>query len=313
MSAVGELVQGERRGRWLVVAVVCAGGAGVDGRAGARGRLHDPRLAADHLRQRRRAAAGRLHGQRHRRVLPRHAGAGQRRGQRRGRRTDAARRSRSTASAATPARPGRRIGPARASPATAAPGNPYTLTINLRGRPACSTVQEMLTYVNGTTDVGVQFTLDGVRQRRRRAASTRRRTSTSRATTPASASSTPDRRCQVGGSQRSRRAARHASSRARRRGPLPGVVLRQRLLRDRRQHRRSAPNLSDTVNPALGDNDVGVQWNFANLAPGSAAQTFSTTWRFNHFSALDLAAAADQVDRQDRDGDRHGAQQRRQP
>ena len=37
--------------------------------------------------------------------------------------------------------------------------------------------------------------------------------------------------------------------------PLPGVVLRQRLLRDREQHDLSAPNLSDAVNPDLGDND----------------------------------------------------------
>ncbi|HEX5924648.1 MAG TPA: Ig-like domain-containing protein, partial [Baekduia sp.] len=56
----------------------------------------------------------------------------------------------------------------------------------------------------------------------------------------------------------------------------------------------SAPNLADTVNPALGDNDLGAQWDFAGVGIG-AAQTFSTTWRFNHFSALDLSAAPTQV------------------
>ena len=56
----------------------------------------------------------------------------------------------------------------------------------------------------------------------------------------------------------------------------------------------TAPNLHDTINPALGDNDVGVQWNFANVQLG-VPQTFSTTWRFSHFSALDLTATPAQV------------------
>ena len=55
-----------------------------------------------------------------------------------------------------------------------------------------------------------------------------------------------------------------------------------------------APNLSDTVDPTLVDNGVGVQWNFENL-DANTPQVFQTVWRFSHFSALDLAATPAEV------------------
>ena len=69
MSAVGELVLGERRGRWLVAAAACAGLLALSAAPGAGDGRGDPRNPADHLRQRQRSAAGRVRQQPYRRVL----------------------------------------------------------------------------------------------------------------------------------------------------------------------------------------------------------------------------------------------------
>ena len=74
----------------------------------------------------------------------------------------------------------------------------------------------------------------------------------------------------------------------------------------------SAPNFSDTIDPALGDNDVGVQWDFASLAIDAGPDLL-------HDLALQPLLRArpqrgpDAGDRQDRDGDRDRAQRRRRP
>jgi hypothetical protein len=58
----------------------------------------------------------------------------------------------------------------------------------------------------------------------------------------------------------------------------------------------TAQGFNDTIDPALVDNGVGAQWDFPSLLNGVAnAQTISVVWRFSHFSALDLAAVPTQV------------------
>jgi hypothetical protein len=56
---------------------------------------------------------------------------------------------------------------------------------------------------------------------------------------------------------------------------------------------QQAQGFNDTVDPALVDDGVGVQWDFPTLAPGAAgAQTVSSIWRFKHFVPLQLNLAA---------------------
>jgi hypothetical protein len=56
----------------------------------------------------------------------------------------------------------------------------------------------------------------------------------------------------------------------------------------------SQPGFSNTTDPTLLDNGAGIQWNVAAL-PQPGSQTFQVVWRFKRFSALDLAAAPTQV------------------
>ena len=55
-----------------------------------------------------------------------------------------------------------------------------------------------------------------------------------------------------------------------------------------------AQSLSDTIEPAVGDND-SARNGTSPVGAEFRCQTFSTTWRFNHFSALDLGAAPTRV------------------
>ena len=53
----------------------------------------------------------------------------------------------------------------------------------------------------------------------------------------------------------------------------------------------TAQGFNDTIDPALLDNGAGVQWDIPNLPlPGS--QTIEVTWRFRHFTPLTLALLA---------------------
>jgi hypothetical protein len=169
-------------------------------------------------------------------------------------------------------------------------GNPYTLTINLEGGSVFH-LQEVFTYVNGTTDVGVRFRLEA-------------------AATPVTGRLfeaadlyvagddagvgflDPGPPLQVGGVNAA------AGSSARLIQGTPAWTHYQESFYDSvynvidASNSTSAPSLSDNVNPAVGDNDLGVQWDFAGVGTLTNAQTFATTWRFNHFSALDLTGLA---------------------
>jgi len=170
--------------------------------------------------------------------------------------------------------------------------SPFTLNINLTDG-ANLHLQEVLTYVNGTTDVGVRFTLrafdNPVTGRLFEAADLY-----VSGDDQGVGSLDPGPPVQVGGVN----AAAGSSARLIQATPWDHY---QESFYDSvysviaGSTSTTAPNLSDTVNPALGDNDVGVQWNFANLSSNPPGQTFSTTWRFSHFSALDLTATPAQV------------------
>jgi hypothetical protein len=55
---------------------------------------------------------------------------------------------------------------------------------------------------------------------------------------------------------------------------------------------RTAQGFNDTVEPALVDNGVGAQWNFPAMPAGATVQTASVIWRFKHFTPLQLTLLA---------------------
>ncbi len=170
--------------------------------------------------------------------------------------------------------------------------SPYTITLNLAA--GLLHVQEVLTYVNGSTDVGVRFTLqadDNPAFGRLYEAADLYVAGDDQGVGLLD----PGPPLQVGGINQA------AGSSARLVQGTPAWSHYQESFYDSvysviaASTNTAAPNFSDTVNPALGDNDVGVQWDFANVPSSGPGQTFSTTWRFSHFSALDLAATPAQV------------------
>jgi hypothetical protein len=172
--------------------------------------------------------------------------------------------------------------------------SPYTLRINLTDG-AFLHVQEVLTYVNGSTDVGASFQLQAFDN-----------AVTGRLFEAADLYVAGDDRGigffdpgpprQVGGVNQV------AGSAARLIQGTPAWTHYQESFYASVYSviagsiDVSAPSLSDAVNPSLGDNDLGVQWDFAGLSANDPGQTFSTTWRFTHFVplALSLVAAAKQ-------------------
>ena len=269
MSAVGELVQGERRGRWLVAAVACVAARRGRPRRRARSTARDPRHAADDLRQRQRAAAGRLHRQRHRRVLPGVAGAGERRGNVAAVTDSDAVRAPSTAPRVPRQRRATRPR-SRTVTGDGSAGNPWDARgpTTRTSSPALESdvhVDETLTYVNGTTDVGVSFTASTAADNPRVAAALYEAADLYVAgddagrRLPRLGPAAPGRRHQPGRGQLG-----VASSR-----PTPWSHYQESFYNSvysviaatATDARRRTFN--DTVNPTLVDNDVGVQWDFA--------------------------------------------------
>jgi hypothetical protein len=54
---------------------------------------------------------------------------------------------------------------------------------------------------------------------------------------------------------------------------------------------QNVPGFNNTTDPALLDNGAGVQWDIASLA-NNTSQTFQVVWRFRRFSPLTLALAS---------------------
>ena len=317
MSAVGELVQGERRGRWLVAAVACAAAMAW---AAAPARAADctiPGHAADHLRQRHRPAAGRLQRQRDRRVLPAVAGAGQRGAQRarRSARTARAHRLRLPGVGATRCRTRPPVASAGPRRRTAVRASPYTLTHQHHRCQLLHRRRRVLTYVNGTTDVGRPATrFVAVRQPGRLAALYEAADlyvagNDAGVGLPRPRPAPPGRRHQRGAGSSARLVRAHAV------GPLPGGALRQRRVQRRGQHDASAPiQRHDRLRRSL-DNGVGVQWDITSLASSAPARPSHTTWRFQPLLAARRSPCHGGARSQGQTAtvDGHGAQQRRQP
>ena len=221
-------------------------------------------------------------------------------------------RSRSTASWARRSRRRRR----RCSTGDGSAGNPWTLDHDTRARARARTSSSAsdITYVNGTTDVSVSYSVvNAVRQRRRCAGAPLRGGRPLRRGQRCRRrhSSIPARRARSAESTR-RRAARGAWSSSTpwshyQEGPY-GDVFSVAGNTD-----RTATGFNDTTDPALVDNGVGVQWDFPSIAvtPSAPPQTVSVTWRFKHFTPLASdAIGRDARDRADRDGDRDRPQRR---
>jgi hypothetical protein len=169
-------------------------------------------------------------------------------------------------------------------------GNPYTLTLNLTDG-ASLHLQQVLTYVNGSTDVGVKFTLqafdNSVTGRLFEAADLY-----VAGNDEGVGSLDPGPPLQVGGIN----AAAGSSARLVQ-GTPPWTHYQESFYSSvysviTGSTSTAAPSLSDTINSALGDNDLGVQWDFANVSSNPPGQVYTTTWRFKHFTALQLGLTA---------------------
>jgi hypothetical protein len=169
-------------------------------------------------------------------------------------------------------------------------GNPYTLTLNLTDG-AFFHLQEVLTYVNGSTDVGVRFVLqafDNAVTGRLYEAADLYVAGDDQGTGFAD----PGPPFAVGGVNQA------VGSSVRLIQGAPAWDHYQESFYDsvfqviKNSTDSSAPSLSDTVNPSLADNDLGVQWNFANVSSNPQGQTFTATWRFKHFTPLALGLIA---------------------
>jgi hypothetical protein len=167
-------------------------------------------------------------------------------------------------------------------------GNPFTLRINLTDSGFLH-VQEVLTYVNGSTDVGVQFILQAFDN-----AVTGRLFEAADLFVAGDDQGVgfldPGPPLQVGGINQA------AGSSGRLVQGAPAWTGYQESYYDdvfaviRNSTSTTAPSFSNTVASTLIDNGVGAQWDFNVNA--STPQTFTTTWRFKRFTALQLSLAS---------------------
>jgi hypothetical protein len=169
-------------------------------------------------------------------------------------------------------------------------GAPYTLTINLSDGGFLH-VQEVLTYVNGTTDLGVQFTLQAFDN-----------AVTGRLFEVADLYVAGDDRgvgfldpgppLQVGGvnpaAGSSGRLVQGSPAWDRYQESYYGDVFS--VVQGSTD--TSAASFSNTVDPTLLDDGVGAQWNFAGISSNAPGTTYTATWRFRHFTPLALSLAA---------------------
>jgi hypothetical protein len=166
--------------------------------------------------------------------------------------------------------------------------SPYTLTVNLDAGGNIH-IQKVLTYVNGTTDVGVSYTLrafdNNVVGRLFEAADLYvsgddRGTGFFDAGPPRQVGGINQG---VGSSGRLVEATPWQHYQESNYGEVFSVI--------RKSTDTGAPNFTDTVDPTLLDNGVGVQWNIGTV-DSSNPVTFRTTWRFRHFTPLALSLAS---------------------
>ena len=146
-------------------------------------------------------------------------------------------------------------------------------------------VVETLTYVNGTTDVGVRYTLSAFDN------SVRVRAYTAADLLVAGddqgvgfLDAGPPR--QVGGVNQ----AAGSSARLVEVASSPWSLFEEANYSDVFNVVKAAGSFNNNVDPALVDNGAGAQWDVDSL--DTEDHVFDTVWRFNHFSALDLGLAS---------------------
>jgi hypothetical protein len=172
-------------------------------------------------------------------------------------------------------------------------GNPWVLSASYAtdtpGTNLATVVNEKVTYVNGTTDVGLQYTvvyqgdLPGpVNVRAYEAADLYVSGSDSGA---GFLDAGPPR--QVGGINQ----AQGSSGRLVEQSPAWSHYQEGRYS-DVFDVIGAAGTFNDAIDPALLDNGVGVQWDGISLATQGSSQTLQVTWRFRRFSPLTLSLAA---------------------
>ena len=286
MSAVRELVQGERRGRWLVAAVACAAAMAW---AAAPARAVDAVIPGNPL-----TIYANDNGQLQ--VVFGDSTTGE-----------------FFPPSAAPANAGLNVAqtPAGTTPYTVfgfqgstflpntAPtvagsgttADPWVLTTTFRTGPVSTNpalrVDERLTYVNGTTDVGVQYTL--VNESDSQALDLR---AYEAADLFVAGNDTGvgffDQGVprQIGGINE----AAGSSGRLVEQSPAWAHYQEGRYT-DVFSVVGDAGAFSDTIDPTLLDNGVGVQWDVPSLALG-ASRTFNVVWRFRRFVPLTLALTA---------------------
>jgi hypothetical protein len=172
-------------------------------------------------------------------------------------------------------------------------GNPWVLSTSYNtdtpGTNLAVVVNQKLTYVNGTTDVGVQYTFEyqgdlsgPVNLRAYEAADLY--VSGNDAGAGFFAPGPPR---QVGGINQ----AQGSSARLVEQSPAWSHYQEGRYS-DVFDVVGAAGTFNDTIDPTLLDNGVGVQWDGISLATQGSSATVQVVWRFRHFTPLTLSLAA---------------------
>jgi hypothetical protein len=171
-------------------------------------------------------------------------------------------------------------------------GNPWVLTTSFRngglGMDGTSLVTEHVSYVNGSTDVGLRY--DVVNRGDVSALSVRAYEGadlyvSGNDTGTGFFDASPPR--QVGGINQ----AQGSSGRLVEQSPAWSHYQEGRYS-DVFDVIGAAGTFNDAIDPTLLDNGVGVQWGDAVLPQPGASQTFQVTWRFKRFTPMVLTLAA---------------------
>jgi hypothetical protein len=179
-------------------------------------------------------------------------------------------------------------------------GNPFVLTTNFRADTPNANrdtvIAEQVTYVNGTTDVKVQYGIlnvsDGATLNVRLYAAGNLAVAGNETGTgffePGPPRAVGAINQVAGGSARLvEQAPAFSHFQEGRASDVFAVIPNTNT---------AAQGFNDTVDPGLVDDGIGAQWDFPNLPSiiggGGTAQTVTTLWRFKHYAPLQLTAAS---------------------
>jgi hypothetical protein len=171
-------------------------------------------------------------------------------------------------------------------------GNPWSLSTSyatdMPGTNLATVVNETVTYVNGTTDVGVHYTVvyqgDLAGPVNVRAYEGADLYVSGNDQGQGFFDAGPPR--QVGGVNQAQ------GSSGRLVEATPWSHYQEGAFGDVFSVMAAAGTFNDATDPTLLDNGVGVQWDGTSLATQGSSQTFQTTWRFRRFTPLTLTLTA---------------------